>query len=135
MGCDIHIVIEVRWPDARYRGSTSPRSWDYVAGERGMGSTPVTNRCYSTFSPFGVRQDKEDATAPFANRGLPADASAQAREDMRSVDLHSHTYATLAELIEWSWKSPWCDYWKEALSHACFFGPPEHVRFLIAFDN
>lgn len=101
MGCDIHVTTEVR------RNGTWSREDCAVDPDRN----------YSLFAALaGVRNgsgfagvDTGDPVTPiFAPRGIPEDGSVDVQGEAANWDLggHSHSYATLAELLAYDWTQP-----------------------------
>lgn len=116
MGCDAHPIIEVFnhdegiWIAAQSEAfqdyDNCPQPVKYLGG-----------RSYTRFSILAdVRNHyKESQVEPlFADRGLPEDASDQARQELEvkwSGDIHSTTYFTLKELMDVDWDSVACPLW------------------------
>lgn len=97
MGCDIHGYVEV---DKRH--NRDDESWWKPAGNL----FAFVGRSYDSFGClFGVRNySRFDPVAP--DRGIPEDASREAREDYESwgVDAHSASYLTFEEILNIDWE-------------------------------
>ena len=111
MGCDIHIVLERKdrngqwfgWKQLSYM-ETEALTFTYLNYEttherpRYVGYT-IDRRNYEFFNALcGVRG--EGSEFGYEPRGLPEDASPMVRECLDdNVDLHSHSWLTIKELV------------------------------------
>lgn len=134
MGTDIHFFVERR---------TAGR-WEAVGGEGdyydGARSIPLFAlladvRISGTWDYTGTPQ-------PIAElRGLPSDVSARVADYMgpRSGwdgSLHSHSWYTLTELLDYDWPDMLAEFRDQTLRRICEVSPNTHdVRIVIAFDN
>ncbi|TQF01217.1 hypothetical protein E6W39_01890 [Kitasatospora acidiphila] len=98
MGTDIYGAIEVRHPCA------DQDWWEWPAWQRLMDLSPLyDDRDYSAFAVlFGVRNSAGYSPVA-AGRGLPADVSAELREEFERVQgidsaVHGATWVSCAEL-------------------------------------
>ena len=100
MGCDIHILVEIKYPSEDWK------LWlkrPYVAyGNESLSNHEIdclSSRNYVFFSALGnVRSwaNNFDAVAPF--RGVPENASLEVKQWATQGDYHSMTWATLEEI-------------------------------------
>ncbi len=144
MGCDIHLVPEVKkhsfWQHAWLcDGST------YYKNNRKHPPLDHANyfgwdgRSYSLFGILaGVRGDLKPISGP---RGTPNDADPATDMLLKNEDYHSHSWLTLAELQAYPWKDldPAYGSWESVetwLQRLAELDPdPNNVRIVFAFDN
>jgi hypothetical protein len=108
MGCDIHIIAEVReggkW-EANTKEVFSLDDFDKEYFKKDKGVKPFDWRSYSMFAFFaGVRN--YDHCDPISEpRGIPDDASEEVKgmETFWSGDGHSHSWLSLKELLEFDY--------------------------------
>lgn len=105
MSCDIHIVLERKfgklWIGVRELGYTYGQSYNSFAGLMPIGyiHNKLCERDYGFFFALaGVRGD-EYQPGGGTPRGLPGDCSTLSLALLDSIDLHSHSYTSLTELI------------------------------------
>lgn len=116
MGCDIHLYHEIKRAGKWLAGDTwvEEVDGDYIHFDSPYESRLYTDRNYAVFSMLAdVRNgygfagsDTGDALVPmFEPRGVPDDACRQYRRkcDDYGVDGHSHSWATLQELLDYDW--------------------------------
>jgi len=113
MGCDIHLYTEKlqsvnnkqKWVNNdlwKINPYYSPENTD---GERYLDLKQVWNgRDYNLFSILADVRNYDDNPCISQPRGIPSDASKEFIEasDNYGIDGHSHSYFTLAELIEYA---------------------------------
>lgn len=113
MGCDIHLYAEARdSEDAPWRSINAMEEDEVYDDETGevTGTKLRPSRFYSgrNYALFGVLAGMR-WTCPHGaiaeDRGAPEDISPEIRQEMEdwAGDGHSHSYATLAELIQYDW--------------------------------
>lgn len=159
MGCDIHLMAEVRhrYVDASKKPEEKREFWSWVAPAPEDRREPFNSnrhdahahlwhvaewysgRSYALFGILaGVRSDEEPIVEP---RGLPEDMSHEVKHASEECDFfwlgdHSFSWLTLAELLEHRQRiakvSPEFDKVITALQKV---GPPEDVRIVFGFDN
>lgn len=155
MGCDIHLMTEVKrngawesadswnmeddtiWPDSIYKG----RNYDMFAVladvRNGVGF--AGRYTGSGFKPIA------------APRGAPEDASSEVKAytDSWEADGHSHSYFTLAELLAYDWdqtttyitgdkatcRQACDDFIENTIPELMKLGGYENVRIVFFFDN
>ena len=168
MGCDIHSIAEVR-ENGKWTAVTKDvfplDEWDREYYKKDGGSSPFDWRSYSMFAFLaGVRN--YDRCNPLSEpRGMPNDASEEAREmeEFWLGDGHSHSYLTLKELLEFDYDQTFWNRrlmkdgngaalaeeggrivtYRENLGRQFFahlealssLGGPEDVRIVFFFDN
>lgn len=115
MGCDIHEYVEVRGEDGRWRVIGERREDPTYPGEFEFFGGPLDiDRNYNLFAILAdVRNgrgfagcDTGNRLTPIADpRGLPEDCDpvTRAESDRWGCDGHSHSWATLAELLAYDW--------------------------------
>lgn len=142
MGCDIHLLIQVRrdgaWEDYDtgldehlYWQLWEPRSYDtfaLLADVRNDGSvTPISR-------PRGIPDDfecEDYRTSIHSRLGLVGDVERNGKD----LGDHSHSWVTLAELcaVPEADRTRWVPgYW---LAELCSIGAPEDVRLVFGFDS
>ncbi len=131
MGCDIHVIAEIRQPDGSWTAVTE-RIFKNDCWEEGMSecsendetgeevyyfgpmtSAPYHGRNYNLFAMLaGVRGGFARQITPV--RGVPEDASSEWLKDVEQSgsDYHTHSWVTVRELIDFP-------YWHEV----AFIGP------------
>jgi hypothetical protein len=137
MGQDIHLVVEES--SLYYPDHSEP--WRLAAGQP-YHDTLFIWRDYSVFNTL-VATARGDVDVHIADepRGLPYDASTQARQLLSSDygDLHSHSWISGEEFVQhFPWKEK-----PELMSHFAIVGwsivsswqSSTKYRFLFAFDN
>ena len=141
MGCDIHCTVEVY--------NKESNEWEMVTGKWGFyhgGSEEWALDIYDRrdYRLFGYLASVRDAAYDDMSdpRGYPDDCNPTSAKDVDDIDLHSHTYFTLTELLSWKL---WWD--KEVQENITWFymttigqlmllnEDPDNVRLLICFDN
>jgi len=124
MGCDIHFYVEA-WDDNAKRwvsqDTVSKAEGEFQLYEqfgdycfRGRGDIPThwyMQRNYLLFSVLANVRNDEGNPIPFITdqRGMPDDLSPEMQElyDPDCTDLHSHTWMTLKEVLDWPhWNKP-----------------------------
>lgn len=106
MGCDSHIIIEVRRKNGKWGIADNKHDhYDEKPNQRPQVIQLLGWRDYNLFAVIaGVRNDGIEPL--FEGRGLPEDVSkATAKEFPDDSDYHSHTYFTLGELKAVDWES------------------------------
>lgn len=116
MGCDSHPCIEVKGRNGRwglfdekyhYYKELEKEGLDYsqLFERRPSFINALGNRNYTLFSVLaGVRNSDPYITPLFDGRGVPDDVSkATMKQIPFDSDYHSHTYFTVAELLETDW--------------------------------
>jgi hypothetical protein len=113
MGCDIHILAEVR-VDGKWQKVGSVFVSDYSFEKGKLVDAPYSGRNYDLFAILAnVRNgygfagcDTGDGFNPISTpRGLPDDVSPEMKKysNEYGIDGHSHSWLTLRELIDFDW--------------------------------
>lgn len=108
MGCDIHIIAEVR-EDGTWKANTREvfplDEWEREYYKKSHAEVPFDWRSYSMFGLFANVRNYDHCTSIAAPRGIPEDASEAYKSHERDWegDGHSHSYLTLRELIEFDY--------------------------------
>lgn len=115
MGCDSHVIVEVRrknglWGIAENKNECFKDKDDGLTWEQRYEQWPeiiklLGSRDYCLFSIIADVRNDGSITPLWPNRGLPDDVSAKtAKEFPLDSDYHSHTFFTLAELKAVGWE-------------------------------
>lgn len=103
MGCDIHMLLEVKdWQHKPDGSETDDQEWGVVMTE----TATYGARNYSVFAALANVRNYNDAITPIAEpRGIPEDASEEtkARHGRWGVDAHSASWLSLGEVLEHDW--------------------------------
>lgn len=103
MGCDIHLLIETKDVDGNWKMHGKMEDDDGFISP----AETYSGRNYTLFGVLaGVRS--ESVTAIAAPRGVPDDASEEYKAfvEQWDGDGHSHSYHTLAQLLDYDWTMP-----------------------------
>jgi hypothetical protein len=117
MGCDIHLYVEVKTPEgwrSADKWTTNTEDYDEPHTDVDYDDRFYRDRNYDLFAILaGVRDERGfagcDTGAGFnpiaPERGLPSDVSpnVQKASDQWDCDGHSHSWLTVAELLEYDW--------------------------------
>lgn len=143
MGCDIHFFVEKKNEKGQWESVDVWEKDEYVENsyEEKLLSVPFgkgfyEGRNYNLFGLLaGVR--RWDIEPPIPPRGMPEDASpnVKAISDWFGRDGHSHSYMTLAELLDLGWEKGQCEdsgfvdentyvEWQESLENEIFMKAP-----------
>lgn len=105
MGCDIHMVVEVKeWQTRPDGAETDDREWGVVMTE----TAAYGDRNYNVFAALADVRNYDIPIKPICQpRGIPEDASAdtKARHGRWGVDAHSASWLSLKEALEHDWAS------------------------------
>lgn len=115
MGCDIHSLVEIEGPGARWRPVVWPDKWRGHYDDEpqeGYRFFDADDRNYDAFAILAdVRNghgfagvDTGDGFVPISTpRGYPADISPVAQRWLEESGDHSTSYVTLRELLDYDW--------------------------------
>jgi len=145
MGCDIHTMVERYNPKTgKWKDMAGTWGWvEYSDGDR-YPMELYGGRNYKLFGYLAeVRDEGYDDNS--VAKGFPDDCSKRAKGWEEDIDLHSHTYFTLSELLAWKLffeedteiREEVSQFYTQvvpALLGICT-GSPDDVRILICFDN
>jgi hypothetical protein len=107
MGCDIHMIAEVR-VNGVWNLVSAPRGLDEYCDSRGYKPEWFAGRSYATWTLLaGVRNRHPGLNHPIKEPTyeLP-EGSTQDHEEWRDYDRHSVTSYTLRELLDYDWDTP-----------------------------
>lgn len=106
MGCDIHIIREVKDKDGVWQVSPTLRRHVW-SDDLSLNTSWLPNdRDYDLFGVLSAGVRTNASISIGEDRGLPDDCTPQVYGEAESSDLHSHGYASLRELDD-LWKA--CD--------------------------
>ena len=94
MGCDIHI-----WAERK-----TPNGYEVVTADFAEGSAPFDWRSYGMFGFLADVRNYSDVPPISEQRGMPDDASAEAKDG--SDWCHSHSWLSVAELAAFDYDQP-----------------------------
>lgn len=120
MGCDIHAYAERKKPDGTWEavdgppdGFTKYHKDPDILRDDGFTEPRVSycyhGRNYALFTILAGVRDYGEGIVPIDQpRGIPDDASPGYRREVEAYggDGHSHSWLTLAELLDYSWSRP-----------------------------
>lgn len=99
MGCDIHLMIEVK----------TNGKWKALSGEKVDFLNNFDNRNYELFGILsGVRREAPNGK-PLMISGIPEDASKKVKDLLEDGDAHSHGYATIDLIDAYPWNEMYWD--------------------------
>lgn len=99
MGCDIHIVYEVKVAGMDRYSSIEIAAGDYTKGEY----APLDYRSYSLFAFLANVRNYSAIRAISMPRGLPADSSPKAANYGDDCDYHAHSWLFVNELVKFDY--------------------------------
>jgi hypothetical protein len=116
MGCDIHIIAEIKKRDGEWEENMDEifPDYDYDKKEKVLSKTPESHRNYDWFAVLAdVRNGRWFAGAKTGEgfaviaepRGVPKDASQEWKEkvEMLDGDDHSHSWLTVDDFDRFDW--------------------------------
>ena len=104
MGCDAHPIIERLEDDGTWVGVDY--KYDHEHADRPEPMEGLSQRDYNLFSILADVRNGGEVTPLFPHREWPENRSERCRNEMDDdVDLHSHTFFTVRELVEVDWDS------------------------------